>query len=170
MERQSKIIAAFLATLAVAVAAMLAWPKPVFTTMSGESMEPSIPDGEGLLIDGYYYDSNPIERGDVVAFKLKTVEEPLIKRVVALPGDSLEFIDGRIYVNGEEIQEAYLSDPGYMLTDQDLSLIMIPLERYGNRVPTGSVFALNDNREIGGDSRKLGFMPISRIMGRVILE
>jgi signal peptidase I len=170
MERQGMIITVFLAALAVSVVAMLAWPRPAVTTMKGASMDPSIPEGEKVLIDGYYYDSNPIERGDIVAFRLKTVEEPLIKRVIALPGDRLEFIEGRIHVNGEEINEAYLSDPGYRLTEQDLSLIMIPLERYGNIVPTGSVFALNDNREVGGDSRKLGFMPISRIMGKVLLE
>jgi signal peptidase I len=136
--------------------------------MSGETMSPTLEPGQGfLLLDGFY-ESNPINRGDIVAIKLKALDETLIRRVVAIPGDSLEFTGGRIILNGEELNEPYLKDPSYLLTDSDLRVIRIPLETYGS-VPNKSYLVLNDNRGIRGDSRTYGFIPLEYIVGKVII-
>ena len=66
---------------------------------------------------------------------------------------------GVIAVQHFEREEAYAED--------ELKILMIPLERYGG-VPSGTVFVLNDNRDVGGDSRDLGFIPSSYVVGKVL--
>ncbi|MCK4714163.1 MAG: signal peptidase I [Candidatus Aenigmarchaeota archaeon] len=136
--------------------------------MTGNAMFPTVQDGQDVIVQEGYYASNPIQRGDVVAIKLRTIDDALVRRVIAVPGDTLSITDGKIAVNGRVLQEDYLKDPGYVMTEDDMKIPMIPLKRYGS-IPQGSLFVLNDNREVGGDSRNLGFIPSDYVIGKVIV-
>ncbi len=80
-----------------------------------------------------------------------------IKRVIGLPGDSLEFIMGSVYRNGELVQEDYVKSK--MASEHDPVV-----------VPDGFVYILGDNRNHSSDSRQIGSVPLTNIQGRVILR
>lgn len=85
-----------------------------------------------------------------------------IKRVIGLPGEHIQIKDGKVYINGEELKEEYLADN--VVTDanngQFIDLV----------VPEGTVFAMGDNRENSGDSRRFGCIPYEKIEGKVVFR
>lgn len=91
-----------------------------------------------------------------------------IKRVIGLPGEHIQIKDGKVYINGEELQEDYLPEgtvTDSMATDsisggQFLDLI----------VPEGTVFVMGDNRSHSADSRRFGCIPYEKIEGKVVLR
>jgi signal peptidase I len=85
--------------------------------------------------------------------RLPDYEVPLIKRVIGLPGETVEIREGRVWVNGQALDEAYLAP----VTQQDYG----PLT-----VPQGHVFVMGDNRNYSNDSRFFGPVPVSQIWGR----
>ncbi len=100
-----------------------------------------------------------IRRGDVVVFKFPAEPETdYIKRIVGLPGDTIEVRDGYLYVNGALINEPYV-DASYRRG-----------ESYGpTRVPLENYFAMGDHRNMSADSRVWGFVPKSLVKGRALL-
>lgn len=85
-----------------------------------------------------------------------------IKRVIATPGEHVQIKDGKVYINGKELQEDYLADD--VITDsaegQFVDLI----------VPEGTVFVMGDNRDHSADSRRFGCIPYEKIEGKVVLR
>ena len=151
------------AIVAVLCAAYLIFPSGTSTTvMKGHSMEPAIRDGQVLTIDLNYYNRNPIRRGDIIQYKLMSVSEPLIGRVIALPGDGVEINDGRIAINGTPLT-------GYNLTEGEARIISKPLDAYGG-VPPGSILVLTDNHASGADSGRFGFIPTEYVKGKALLN
>ena len=103
----------------------------------------------------------PIERGDIVVFKYPLEPEvDYIKRVIGLPGDTVESTRGQVSINGELLEEPYLR-------------FVHPPRLRGNfgpiSVPEGSYFCMGDNRDESADSRRWGFVPASLIKGRALL-
>jgi signal peptidase I len=133
----------------------------------GDSMLPGLAHGQDVAVIPGYYESRPVERGDLVAIRLDETGAPLVRRVIALEGDLLGFPGGRVSVNGGIIQESYLLDPGRTLAGEELTRLSPQLEKYGG-VPSRTVFVLNDNRDVPGDSRDLGFISTSHILGKVL--
>ena len=88
-----------------------------------------------------YYDFNEPERGDIVIFKYPDDESvDYLKRIIGLPGETVEIISGKVYINGELLDEPYLSEE--------------PTGDYGPyQVPEDSYFMLGDNRAVSKDSR-----------------
>lgn len=124
------------------------------TRVEGQSMEPSLHNNERLIIEKISYRFHPPRRGDIVVIKMANRHsDPLIKRVVGLPGETIEIRDGHVYINGQILNEPYLEQ----LT-------------YGNTGPhviaPGYVFVLGDNRGASNDSRSFGEVQISSIVGR----
>lgn len=124
------------------------------TRVEGQSMEPNLHNNQRLIIEKVSYHFHPPRRGDIVVIKLPNRNsDPLIKRVVGLPGETIEIRDGYVYINGEMLQEPYL----HQLT-------------YGNFGPhviaPGHIFVLGDNRSASNDSRSFGEVKISYIVGR----
>ena len=78
--------------------------------IEGDSMEPNLHDGEYVLIDKISYVLHPPERGDVVVFTPPNNERDYIKRVIGLPGDTVEVKSGQVYVNGVVLDEPYLKN------------------------------------------------------------
>lgn len=133
----------------------------------GDSMEPTLKDNQKVKVNLDYYKTHEVERGDVIIFKLKTIEDPMVKRIIALPGDKVEFKDGGLYINGEKLKEDYLKDINYQFSETELKTLLIPLEKYNNIVPGGSYLTLSDNRTRTIDSRKWGFLPKEYVIGKV---
>lgn len=129
----------------------------------GRSMEENFYNGEYLLADKVsYFLSNP-NRGDVIIFK-QTDTADYIKRVIAIPGDTVEVRDGYIYVNEERLDESgYLdsdvyTDPGSFLKEGQVFV-----------VSEDNYFVLGDNRQHSSDSRMFGPIESEQIKGRALV-
>ncbi|MFD1466011.1 signal peptidase I [Lapidilactobacillus mulanensis] len=128
--------------------------------VSGPSMETAYNDGDRLITNRLA----TIKRGSVVV--LDAPNEPgtlYIKRVIGLPGDTVEAKNDQVYINGKKINEPYLTK--YAVTGnftQDFTLSSL-LGR--STVPKDSYFVLGDNRPISKDSRRIGFIKKSAIKG-----
>jgi len=129
------------------------------TRVEGQSMEPNLHTDQRLVVEKLSYRFHGPQRFDVVVLRLPSQgEELLIKRVVGLPGETVEIRDGQVYVNDEPLDEPFITDdtrPG----------------RQGRvTVPPLHVYVLGDNRNHSNDSRSFGPVPIENIVGRAWLS
>jgi signal peptidase I len=124
------------------------------TRVEGQSMEPSLHDNQRLIIEKISYRFHPPQRGDIVVLRLPNRHsDPLIKRVVGLPGETVEISDGRVIIDGQVLDEPYLNQYTY----QGMSPRVVPEDQ---------LFVLGDNRGFSNDSRAFGFVPFSDVIGR----
>ena len=127
------------------------------TVVQGFSMEPSLSTGERLVIDKLTYEFYEPVRGDIIVIEIPDSEIPLIKRVIALPGETVEIRQNQVFVNGQLLIEPYLTD--------------ISQANYGpNVVPHEHVFVMGDNRPVSRDSRTFGPVDMYRIVGKARLR
>jgi signal peptidase I len=118
--------------------------------VEGTSMQPELRDQDRLFINKFVYHFENISRGDVVVFHYpRDPEKSYIKRVIALPGDALRIDEGRVYVNGERVEEGYV--PKRYRDSRSMPEIVIP---------QGDYFVMGDHRSISSDSRDFG--PVDR--------
>ena len=158
------------------------WVMQAFKIPTG-SMENNLLIGDHLLVNKFIFGPTPlaigratlpvrpIHRGDVVVFKYP--DEPdrdFIKRVIGLPGETVELRNKKVYINAKPIDEPYvhfLSPPstaGQEVTSFDVR------ERYGPvTVPPDHYFVMGDNRDNTQDSRYWGFLPRSYVKGKALL-
>lgn len=136
--------------------------------VDGRSMLDTLVDGEVMLVDRTAYTFKTPARGDIVLCyypdeyyeSQELAYASRVKRVIAVAGDTIETLDGEVYVNGEKITEPYLSP-----------------ERIGGQyirrqtIPEGCVYVLGDNRSVSRDSRydTVGPIPLYRVVGKVRL-
>ncbi len=166
------VILVFLVVAIVSLIAASFWvsvPKREGIEIRGTTMQPTIAQGEGVYIDREFYKSNPIQRGDIVAVALDYNKEPAIMRVIAVGGDSLDFREGRIWLNGRMLSESYIIPLDYRFSENEVEVLKIQMSGEG-KVPEGTLLLLNDNRNMRGDSRKLGFIPETLVVGKVIIN
>lgn len=132
------------------------------TEVIGSSMVPTLEDGNQLITDKITYRFREPERFDIVVFPHEPMNEYYIKRIIGMPGETVEIGgDGTIYINGAVLEENY----GYGETS--------PQEMTGEVVlGENEYFVLGDNREISLDSRyaEVGNIPRSLIIGRAWLR
>lgn len=128
--------------------------------ISGESMMPNYPDSEYLLTEKVSYYKNDPKRGDVVVFKPPVSEDEYIKRVIGLPGETVLIRDCRIFINGNLLEENYISSD--VCTRGNAYL------RDGEEVlvPQGEYIVIGDNRPHSYDSRAWGPITKKEITGR----
>jgi signal peptidase I len=135
------------------------------------SMEPTLEEGDRVLVNKLSYDLHDVNRGDVIVFELDPEDvgpdgiKDLIKRVVGLPGDVIETRGGVVYINDEPIDEPYLSEGTVTGEPSDGQNPMIERQT----VPEGHVYVLGDNRSNSADSRYRGPIPIDSIVGRAFI-
>lgn len=145
--------------------------------IEGESMEPNFYNGEIILTNklSKWFNDTVIgdklnleyERGDVIVFQ-KPNHDDFIKRIIGLPGDEVNIKEGKVYINGEQLNElGYLNKsvqtPGGAFIEEGES---------SREVPQGHYFVLGDNRTRSHDSRTvdIGFVKEDWIKGKVILR
>jgi signal peptidase I len=120
------------------------------------SMQPTLHEGNLLVVNKLAYKIGEPKRGDIIVFHYQgTVTEDYIKRVIGLPGDIVEIGGGIVRVNGQAITEPYIAElPGYTGTW---------------KVPEGELFVLGDNRNHSSDSHDWGFVEQEWVVGRAII-
>lgn len=132
--------------------------------IKGQSMHPNFPDSEYLLTEKVTYYFKKPTRGDVIVFMPPISEtDEFIKRIIALPGETVAIKNGRIYVNGILLNEPYISDDVKTTGGSFLS------EDETVRVPKDEYFVIGDNREHSSDSRSWGPIKKKSISGRAWL-
>ena len=121
----------------------------------GSSMEPNFETGQRLIVDKVTYRFGDVKRGDVVILRPPSNSSvDYIKRVIALPGETVEIKDGLVYIDGKTLSEPYILDPPrYAMKSVD--------------VPQGYCFVLGDNRNSSNDSHIWGPLPLDNIGGKV---
>jgi signal peptidase I len=137
----------------------------------GESMMPTIQEGNRLIVNKLGYTFSKPTRFDLVVFHANT-QEDYIKRVIGLAGDSIEYKDDKLYVNEQYVEEPYLDKFKKQLGNNSQLTGDFNLGDYTGKstVPNGYVFVMGDNRLHSIDSRHLGFIPIDQIVGEVNLR
>lgn len=128
--------------------------------VSGSSMEPTLEDGELLLIRKIGYNGTSIKRFDIVV--LKEGNDEIIKRVIGLPGEHISYKNNKLYVNDKLVEENYT-----YRKDEDFNLEEICS---CSSIPEGKYLVLGDNRPISSDSRSFGFVDEEDIVGKGIVR
>lgn len=168
---------------AVLVASLLQSQLYALTTVHQSSMQNTLSEGHTLIIDKVSYHFSKPQKGDIVVFVrnentkgfvnrykvfLKDIElrfqksfrtNRLIKRVIAVEGDTVDIRDGLVYINGELLNEPYVK--GYT-PKMELECPFI--------VPEGQIFVMGDNRENSLDSRSFGPVSINSVEGKAIFR
>lgn len=124
--------------------------------VDGISMQPTLLNGEFVLVNKLSYQFGEIQRGDIIVFDFPlNMEEELIKRVIGLPGDTVLVQDGKVFVNNMPLNETYIAQ----------------LPNYSGQwaVEDGYIFVLGDNRNNSNDSKDWGYLPIDNIVGKATL-
>jgi signal peptidase I len=167
-------------TVAVLIKTFLIQPFYIPT----ESMLPTIEVNDRVMVSKLSYRFGQPQRGDIVVFLSPLNYDPdsesildkvgrnvleavgirtasaddLIKRVVAVEGDTVEVKEGSLFVNGEQVAEPYVLEQGVM---PDFA---------AQEVPQGSVFVMGDNRRISYDSRVFGAIPLDYVLGKAVIR
>lgn len=137
--------------------------------ISGPSMETSLFQDDRVLVNKLSYRFQDISRGDVIVFDRVTssggiVEhDDLIKRVVAIGGDSIQIKKCEVIVNGVEVKEPFLGD---IQNQQDLNALCRVVDMPALTVPEEQLFVMGDNRSESFDSRNFGTIPEKLVIGR----
>lgn len=121
------------------------------------SMEPTLLPHDRVLVDKFLYRLRQPHRGDVIVLKYPlNPQRNYIKRIVALPGDTLQVKDGKLFINATQVGEPYVNG--------------VPQGDFGPMtVPEDSVFVMGDNRNNSEDSRSFGALKTEQIVGQAIL-
>jgi signal peptidase I len=130
--------------------------------VEGTSMLPRLHDGERIFVNKLvYYHLPPLSRGDIVVFWFPDdPDKSYIKRVIGLPGELVEVRDGRIRVNGQELDEPYL-DPQLNVSPASQPPVLVKQHYY---------FVMGDNRDHSSDSRIWGLVPEKYIYGKALFR
>ncbi len=147
-----------LVSIAIAAVVIVFLYQPV--KVEGTSMLPHLADEERIFVNKFLYNFDAIDRGDVVVFKFPIdPSKSYIKRVVGLPGDTVEIVDGEVYLNGAAYPEPYV------------------LQRYRGRgayppvvVPENEYYVLGDHRNTSNDSRTWGTVAHSYVTGKAVFS
>lgn len=124
--------------------------------VKGESMFPSFEDGELLLTEKITYRFSDVKRGDIVVFEAPVGRKvDFIKRIIALPGETVSVKNGGVYINGEKLKEDYIT--AQTLGDEEKQL------------GADEYFVFGDNRGASSDSRVFGAVKADNMRGRVWL-
>ena len=118
------------------------------------SMQPTLHEGEFILVNKLAYRLGDFQRGDIIVFHHDPTED-YIKRVIGLSGDTVDVRDGNVYINGQMIKEPYIAAPPHYTGSW--------------KVPPGQIFVLGDNRNQSSDSHQWGYVPESTVVGRALV-
>jgi signal peptidase I len=126
-----------------------------FSIVRGSSMSPGIHDGDRILVDHLTYLFRDVHRSDIVVLQYPLDPSlDYIKRVIGLPGDEILIADGKVFVNGDRLDEPYITEPDART-------------RLHEFVGADCFFVMGDNRPHSSDSREFGQVPRRNLVGLV---
>lgn len=157
-----EIVGTVVFVVAVTVLFDLAIPRSL---VDGHSMEPTFYGDDRLVVSRIHYLVGSPERGDILVFNSLVPREAdrgvmLIKRVVGLPGETVELRDRQIYIDGELLSETYIKEPCGLRCRNDNTWALGDDE----------YFMMGDNRNNSRDSRVFGAVPLAKIVGQVVFR
>ena len=131
-----------------------------------ESMLPTLKIDDRLVVEKISYHFNPPKRGDIIVFRApqealdaanSTTNDAYIKRVIGLPGETIEVKDGKVFIDGEALEEDYIQAP--------------PVYTWGpDTVPENEYLVLGDNRNSSSDGHVWGFLERESIIGKAVVR
>ncbi len=127
--------------------------------VEGPSMRPTLVNSERLVVNKFIYHFKQPERGELLVFRYpRDPSRDFIKRVIAVAGDTIELKDGRLFLNGQLLNETYILEK---------TRGSYPLAT----VPEGTIFVMGDNRNNSEDSRfrDVGFVPLDMVKGKAVM-
>ncbi|MBC1323322.1 type I signal peptidase SipZ [Listeria welshimeri] len=149
------------AVLAVLIAVIIRFYLFVPILVDGISMMPTLHNDDRVIINRFGH----VDRFDVIVFREKDGKE-YIKRVIGLPGDTVEYKADQLYINGKKYDEPYLDTYKKKLTDGYLTDDYSSKDQLnGGKIPENTYFVLGDNRRASKDSRIIGPIPLSKVLG-----
>jgi signal peptidase I len=144
--------------IAIAIFIVIFVVQPV--KVEGTSMQPQLADQDRIFVNRFIYRFKQIDRGEAVVFWYPMDrKKSFIKRIIGVPGDTVEIQEGLVYINGELLDEPYLK-PEF----RDYQTVKKVV------VPQGNYFVLGDHRNSSNDSRNWGFVEESLIYGKAIFS
>ena len=126
--------------------------------VEGSSMDPTLKDGDVMILNRLAYKNKEIKRFDIVV--IHDHDTNIIKRVIGLPGERVEFKNNKLYINGKIVKESFNH-----AETEDFNI----KELGSTKVPKDSYFVVGDNRVNSLDSRSIGFIPKKEIKGKTSL-
>lgn len=124
--------------------------------VDGFSMNPTLENGEYILVNKLAYKMGAPARGDIIVFSYPLdPSQDLIKRVIGLPGETVSVQNGKVSVNGVALDEPYIADA--------------PFYNGSWVISSGQLFVLGDNRNESKDSHEWGLLPIENVIGRAVV-
>ncbi len=144
-------------TALIAILVVIFVVQPV--KVEGTSMEPWLEPQDRIFVNKFVYYFSGVKQGDIVVFWYpKDKTKSFIKRVIGLPGETVEVRAGVVYLNGEKLAEPYLAGE---LDNDSYPLQVVPPDQY---------FVLGDHRNSSNDSRDWGFVPKQNIFGEAVFR
>ncbi|MEF2293048.1 signal peptidase I [Virgibacillus dokdonensis] len=136
--------------------------------VEGESMEPTLDDGNLLMVNKFVYDLTEVDRFDVIVFRANEKED-YVKRVIGIPGDTIYYQDDKLYINGNYVEEDFLQEYAQATLSNKTYTENFSLEEVTGetKVPKGKLFVMGDNRGESLDSRAFGFIAQTQLVGKV---
>jgi signal peptidase I len=130
------------------------------------AMEPTLLIGDYILVDKKAHTIEALTRKDIIVFKFpKDPSKDYVKRIIGLPGETLEIVDKEIFIDGVPLKENYVihADPIFYPSGSR------PRDNFGPiKIPNGHLFVMGDNRDQSFDSRYWGFVEESKVKGKVM--
>ncbi len=144
--------------IAVAVALLLRFFVFEFVRVDGPSMNPTLESGESVFVEKISAITDNIHRGQIVVVSYPNRTESFVKRVIGLEGDTVEIVDGAVYLNGTKLTEPYINEP---YIEGDMEAVLVPEDHF---------FVMGDNRNNSQDSRSNSVGPLHQdaLIGHVL--
>ena len=165
---KKKEIISWIKTIGITIGIALIVRGILFTPslVQGESMMPTLENNERVLVNKIGYNIQGLNHFDIIVFHGKEGYD-LVKRVIGLPGDTIEYKNDVLYVNGKAVDEPYLAEYKEQVGKGKLTPDFTLEQKTGKeKVPEGQVFVLGDNRQVSKDSRMFGFVSEDQIVGK----
>lgn len=140
-------------------------------TIKGDSMDPTLKDGERVVVNIMGYKIGDVKKGNVIVFHANKKDD-YVKRVIGVPGDKVQYKKDQLYINGKKQDEPYLN---YNEKRKQVEYItgtfqvkdLANANSKSNVIPKDKYLVLGDNREVSKDSRSFGLIDKDQIVGKV---